>query len=70
VQSLTIVALVSAGLGVAIVPESIRGLQRAGVVYRRFRERSPRVQTLAVWRRDDDSPILRNFVDVVRSRAD
>lgn len=66
VQSQTIVSLVAAGLGVAIVPESIRGLQRTGVAYRPFRERSPRVQTLAAWRRDDDSPVLRNFLAVVR----
>ncbi|HEX7926428.1 MAG TPA: LysR substrate-binding domain-containing protein [bacterium] len=69
VQSQTIVSLVAAGLGVAIVPESIRGLQRTGVVYRRFRERSPRVQTLAAWRHEDDSAALANFVAVVRELA-
>jgi DNA-binding transcriptional LysR family regulator len=61
-QSQTIVGLVSAGLGVAIVPASIKQLRRQGVVYRPFKERSPRVETLLVWRQDDRSLVLRNFV--------
>jgi DNA-binding transcriptional LysR family regulator len=62
VQHQTIVGLVSAGLGVAIVPASIAHLRRPGVVYRRFRERSPLVESLLVWRKDDASPALANFV--------
>jgi DNA-binding transcriptional LysR family regulator len=61
-QSQTIVGLVSAGLGVAIVPASIKQLRRPGVVYRAFKERSPRVETLLVWRKDDHSLALQNFV--------
>ncbi|CAH2892398.1 MAG: Transcriptional regulator, LysR family [uncultured Paraburkholderia sp.] len=43
----TIVSLVSAGMGVALVPQSLRNLRRTGVVYRaavgvraRYRDRS------------------------------
>jgi DNA-binding transcriptional LysR family regulator len=64
VQQQTIVGLVSAGLGVAIVPASIARLRRPGVVYRRFRERSPLVETLLVWRRDGASSALSNFVEL------
>ena len=64
-QSQTIVGLVSAGLGVAIVPASIKRLRRSGVVYRPFRERSPRVETRLVWRTADRSPSLLNFVKLV-----
>ncbi len=62
VQHQTIVGLVSAGLGVAIVPASITRLRRPGVVYRRFSERSPLVETLLVWRKGDSSRALANFV--------
>jgi len=62
VQHQTIVGLVSAGLGVAIVPASIAKLRRPGVVYRRFSERSPLVETLLVWRKGDESTTLANFV--------
>ena len=64
-QSQTIVGLVSAGLGVAIVPASIRKLRRSGVVYRSFRERSPRVETVLLWRKNDHSRALENFVKLV-----
>jgi DNA-binding transcriptional LysR family regulator len=66
VQSQTIVGLVSAGLGVAIVPASISKLRRPGVVYRSFKERSPRVRTLLVWRKDDPSSARENFVKLAQ----
>ena len=62
VQQQTIVGLVAAGLGVAIVPASIARLRRPGVVYRRFRERSPQLETLLVWGGDGASRALSNFV--------
>jgi DNA-binding transcriptional LysR family regulator len=37
-QTQTIISLASAGLGIAIVPASIRHLRRKGVVYRSFKE--------------------------------
>jgi DNA-binding transcriptional LysR family regulator len=69
-QSQTIVGLVSAGLGVAIVPASIKQLRRPGVVYRPFKERSPRVETLLVWRSEDRSPALQNFVKMAEKTAE
>jgi DNA-binding transcriptional LysR family regulator len=69
-QSQTIVGLVSAGLGVAIVPASIKKLRRSGVVYRPFKERSPRVETLLVWRKEDRSRALRNFVTLAEKALD
>jgi DNA-binding transcriptional LysR family regulator len=46
-QSQAIISLVSAGLGVAIVPESMRHLKRKGVVYRAFTEQAPKMRTFA-----------------------
>ncbi len=37
----TIVSLVSAGMGVALVPQSLCNLRRTGVVYRPLRESVP-----------------------------
>lgn len=49
-QLQTIIALVCAGLGVALVPESMAGLAREGVAYRSILDPMPAVQTLLVWR--------------------
>lgn len=63
-QSQTIVSLVSAGLGVAIVPASMRHLRRKGVVYRAFSERAPRLHAFAVWSPDRMSPALERLLEL------
>ena len=67
-QSQTIISLVSAGLGLAILPESIQGLRRAGVVYRPFREQSPWVETVVACKRDRASLPVANFVRLAAGR--
>lgn len=66
VQMQTIVSLVSAELGVAIIPQSLQNLQRTGVVYRQLREASPLTEIRLAWRKDDALPALRLFLDVAR----
>jgi DNA-binding transcriptional LysR family regulator len=61
-QSQTIISLVSAGIGLAILPESIRGLRRAGVAYRPMRERAPMVETVVAYKNDRPSREVENFV--------
>jgi DNA-binding transcriptional LysR family regulator len=65
-QSQTIISLVSAGLGLAIVPESMQGLRRAGVTYRSFREESPSMETVVAYKKDRVSPLVENFVNLAR----
>jgi DNA-binding transcriptional LysR family regulator len=65
-QSQTIISLVSAGLGLAIVPESMQGLRRAGVTYRSFREESPSMETVVAYKKDRISPLVENFVKLAR----
>ena len=65
VEMQTIVALVAAGMGFAIVPASVRKLGRSGVVYRKLRERSAQVELGLAWRRDRDSAALAEFRRVV-----
>jgi len=72
IQMQTIVNLVSAGLGVALVPHSMRSLQRTGIVYRALpaalADSAPRAETSLVWRPDVPPAVLR-FVDFVRAQA-
>lgn len=68
IQMQTIVSLVSAELGVALIPASLTNLQRAGVTYKSLKGGSPLTEVHLAWRRGDDLPALRVFVEVA-SRA-
>jgi DNA-binding transcriptional LysR family regulator len=50
IQMPTIVSLVAAGLGVALVPSSLMHMRRTGVVYRPLVEPGPPVELGVVWR--------------------
>lgn len=67
IQMQTIVSLVSAGLGVALVPASLRDMRRRGVVYRRLREDSPLLTVLLAWRAANRNACLAQFVTTARS---
>ncbi|MFG6428988.1 LysR family transcriptional regulator [Roseateles sp. LYH14W] len=67
IQMQTIINLVSAAIGVAWVPASLQGLQRAGVVYRRM-DGAPEVETSLIWRADAP-PAVARFVEHVASHA-
>ena len=67
VQMPTIVSLVAAGMGVALVPASLRRMRRMGVVYRPLSEALPRVEMGLAWRAGDPSPALAAFVAHARS---
>ncbi|MFT4065152.1 LysR family transcriptional regulator [Paraburkholderia sp.] len=69
IQMQTIVSLVSAGMGVALVPQSLRNLRRTGVVYRPLSESVPAIETGLVWRTDEVSPVLAGFIAIVRAHA-
>jgi DNA-binding transcriptional LysR family regulator len=62
---LDIVSLVAAGYGVSLLPESVRNVPREGLVYKSLVD-SPTTTLLVVWRRDDPSPVVRDFLAVVR----
>jgi DNA-binding transcriptional LysR family regulator len=68
-QSHAVVGLVSAGIGVALVPASAQAIRLRGVEFRRLAERSPAVGTAMAWRRDDASPVLEAFVKTARRTA-
>jgi DNA-binding transcriptional LysR family regulator len=65
IQMQTIVSLVSAGMGLALVPQSVSNLMRPGVEYRALADPTPPVETGIAWRRDNGSPVLRRFLDLL-----
>ncbi len=64
IQMQTIVSLVAAEIGVAIVPESLKNLRRTGVVYKFFVEETPKVSIAMIWRKNDVSVVLDRFLEV------
>ena len=64
----TIIGLVAAEMGAAIVPSSVAVLQREGVVYRRLEQEPAPVEMTIAWRRDDGSAALTAFVRTAVSR--
>lgn len=66
IQMQTIVNLVSAGMGLAWVPESVMQLQRPGVCYRRLQDGAPRCETSLIWPAQP-TPVVARFVLHVRT---
>lgn len=62
IQMQTIIGLVSAGMGVAIIPSSLQNLQRSGVVYRPILEEVPIIETAVIWQQNNLTPIVENFL--------
>ena len=69
IQMQTIVSLVSAGMGLALVPQSVSKLMRPGVEYRALRDPTPQVETGLAWRRDNPSPVLQGFLELLRKNT-
>ena len=69
IQMQTIVGLVSAGMGIALVPQSVSNLKRPGVEYKALADQAPVVETGLAWRRDNRSPVLRAFLELLRKKS-
>jgi DNA-binding transcriptional LysR family regulator len=67
VQMPTIVSLVAAGMGVALVPASLRHMRRTGVVYRALAETSPLMEVGLAWREGEEEPAVAAFVAHARA---
>lgn len=68
IQMQTIVGLVSAGMGIALVPQSVSNLKRPGVEYKLLTHKTATVETGLAWRRDNMSPVLRSFLELLRKK--
>ncbi|MGH3171387.1 MAG: LysR family transcriptional regulator [Trebonia sp.] len=59
----TIVGLVAAGTGLAVVPESAKVIRRGEVVYRPLAGQPETVPLVAVWRSQEELPVVQRFID-------
>jgi DNA-binding transcriptional LysR family regulator len=66
----TIIGLVSVGLGVSLLPACLQNLRRDGVVYRAIRGRTLSIDTSVIYRREQPSPVLAAFLEVMREVAE
>jgi DNA-binding transcriptional LysR family regulator len=62
----TNLGLVAAGLGVSLLPASIKNLRRAGVVHRPLVPPAPQVEMAVAYPRETASPTVTTFVQVLR----
>ena len=65
-ETATLVSFVAAGLGVSLVPESVRHMTVHGAVYRPLARDATAVELAVAWRRADTSPVLERALQVVR----
>jgi len=65
----TVIGLVSAGIGLTVVPQSVRQLHAPGVIYVDLTDRGARADIALAWRKSDQSDILRVFVALAKSTA-
>lgn len=65
-QQLTVIGLVAAGIGLALVPASMQTVRWKGIVYRPVQDQMPPAELTMAWRRDAISAVVHAFGDVVR----
>ena len=65
IQMQTIVGLVSAGMGIALVPQSVSNLQRPGVSYHPLTNSAPVVEIGFAWRKENPSAVLASFLQLL-----
>ena len=65
----TTVTLVPAGVGIALVPQSCSCIQIPGVVYKPLSPQMDRVEMAAAFRRDEQAPAVRAFIQQLRGSS-
>ncbi len=65
----TVLIMVAAGIGVAMVPQSAKNLLPAGVVFRQLPRPQPIVHYAFAYRTGQDSPTLDKFLSLLRTLA-
>ncbi|WP_420239662.1 LysR family transcriptional regulator [Telmatobacter bradus] len=63
------VHLVSAGMGIALIPSSFQSVKLEGVHYRPLLQTPPPAELKAVWRKDSSSLILRRFLNLLKKES-
>jgi len=60
-------ALVGAGLGVALFPDAVRDVERRGVVFRKLKGRMPKMESVVVYKPGTRLNVTRAFLEIVRA---
>lgn len=68
IQMQTIVGLVSAGMGIALVPQSVSNLKRPGVIYHALPALHGKVEIDIAWRKENFSPVLKAFLALLKKQ--
>jgi DNA-binding transcriptional LysR family regulator len=63
-----ILPTIAAGLGVGLAPVCAHKVQYTGVVYRDLENCSGQIELAIVWRKQDESPLVNNFLSEIRER--
>jgi len=66
----SVIGLVAAGVGVSVVPSVAKRLLITGVEYRPLYEDYAVMEFAMAWRKDNTSPVVRSFVDLMSSIKD
>jgi DNA-binding transcriptional LysR family regulator len=61
----TVLGLVAAGIGLAVVPSSAASVNRRGVILRPLGGRNPQLDVAAIWRRDNTSSPLKGLLSIM-----
>lgn len=67
VEMQTIVGLVAAGIGISLVPASIMSFTVPGIAYRALQDSPLEWELALAWRRDEQAPVVRAFLDTARA---
>jgi DNA-binding transcriptional LysR family regulator len=65
----TVLSLVEADQGVAIVPACVSRLRSDGVRFYRLQPNDVRIQLVAVWKKENQSVVLRSFLELLDANA-
>ncbi len=63
----TVLSLVTAGMGVALVPRSLGAQRQRPVVYRPVSDLRTKMELIAIWKRDEPSPVRERFVTTLKT---
>ncbi|MBD2212970.1 LysR family transcriptional regulator [Calothrix sp. FACHB-156] len=63
---ITVLSLVAGGVGVALLPSNVQNLQRKGVVYKPIQGANLTREIVVLWREEDTSPVLHEFLKVIQ----
>ena len=66
-ETATLVSFVAAGVGVSLVPASVRHMTVEGAVYRPLAGEAATVDLALAWRRDDVTPMLERALEIIRA---